>query len=148
MLKRLLIATGALALVGADAMPAPVTVRIVLTHLRSSAGEVRLCVWHEAAAFPDCEKGKNVRSLSAAASPTVTVELKDLQPGTYAVSAIHDENDNRVLDKGRFGLPTEGVGFSRNPAIVFGPPSFKAARFAAEADTTATIQMKYFLAKA
>ena len=38
--------------------------------------------------------------------------------------AVHDENGNRDLDRGRLGLPLEGLGFSRDAPIVAGPPRF------------------------
>ena len=135
----------ALLLTGASDPPEPVTVNLVLTGLRSSTGEVRLCVWREAAGFPDCRKGQDVRLLAAPAAPEVRLSVTGLAPGSYAVSAIHDENGNRRLDKSLIGIPTEGVGFSRNPRITFGPPSFAKARFDASREPTQTIRMKYFL---
>jgi uncharacterized protein (DUF2141 family) len=43
-------------------------------------------------------------------------------------------------------IPREGVGFSRNPALRFGPPAFKSAVFpVAGAPVTQTISLKYFL---
>lgn len=121
------------------------TVNIVLTGLRSSAGEVRVCVWHDGQSFPDCRKGQDVRMLAAPAAPEVRLAVPDLTPGTYAISVIHDENDNRRLDRSVVGIPTEGVGFSDNPRLMFGPPSFSKARFQADRDLTQTIRIKYFL---
>ena len=56
--------------------------------------------------------------------------LQDLDFGTYAIAVIHDENSSKELETGIFGIPKEGVGFSNNPKIIFGPPSFKDASFA------------------
>jgi len=120
-------------------------VRLVLTGLRSAAGEVRVCLWREAQSFPDCRRGHNVRMIAAPAAPEVRLELSDLEPGSYAVSAIHDENGNRRLDRTMVGIPTEGVGFSHNPRLMFGPPPFDKARFDAAGETTQTIRMRYFL---
>lgn len=119
--------------------------RIVLTGLRSSAGEVHLCLWHDGARFPDCSRGVGVRSLSAPAAPTVTIDVTQVTPGAYAVSAIHDENDNKRLDTNSFGIPSEGFGFSQNPRILFGAPSYRASTFQVAGAATETIQMKYFL---
>lgn len=117
----------------------------MLTGLRSSAGEVRVCVWHEGKGFPDCRKGQDVRMLSAPAAPEVRLAVEGLAPGSYAVSVIHDENGNRRLDKNMIGIPTEGVGFSHNPGLTFGPPAFAKARFDAATEATQTIRMRYFL---
>lgn len=141
--RRISLALTALLLIGA-AEP-PLTLNLVLTGLRSTKGEVRLCLWQRAEAFPDCKKGKDVRLLSAPAAQEVRIAVTDLTPGSYAVSVIHDENGNRKLDKNFMGIPTEGVGFSRNPHMTFGPPSFEKARFELSAEATQTIRMKYFL---
>lgn len=117
----------------------------MLTGLRSSAGEARVCLWHESMAFPDCKRGQNVQKLAAPAAPTVTIPVTGLRPGAYAVSVIHDENGNRLLDKSVIGMPTEGIGFSNNPRLLFGPPKYAAVRFDATADTRTTVRMKYYL---
>jgi len=78
-----------------------------------------------------------------AANPVL--DIAGLAPGVYAVSAIHDENDNRKLDKSFIGMPTEGVAFSNNAKIAFGPPKFEKVRFHVEGETTQTMRMRYFL---
>lgn len=73
------------------------------------------------------------------------LDFVDLPPGSYAVALFHDENDNGRLDK-RFGIPTEGFGFSNNPHLWFGPPSFKAARVALTAGRVdETVRLTYLL---
>ena len=63
----------------------------------------------------------------------------------YAVAVIHDENGNAKLDTFA-GIPKEGFGFSRNPAIGFGPPRFAAARFTLDGDGGAErIRLRYIL---
>ncbi len=67
---------------------------------------------------------------SAPAHPgIVTLQIDGVPPGTYAAEAYHDENDNKTLDLSLFGLPEEGMGFSRNARMFFGPPRFDAASF-------------------
>ncbi len=132
-------------LMGSAPAPEAATVHLVVSGVRSTAGELRVCLWHEEASFPNCTKGQDVRRAALPAAPTVTVDFADLKPGAYAVSVIHDENANRKLDTSLVGLPREGVGFSRNPRILFGPPSFKASRFEATGETRQEIRLKYFL---
>ena len=45
-----------------------------------------------------------------------------------AVTLFHDANRNGVLDKGLFGIPREGFGFSANPTIWKGAPAFEDCR--------------------
>lgn len=112
--------------------------------LRSPKGVLRICVTTNPAKFPDCKGDPTAvtRSISAA-SPHL--ELAGLPTGDYAIAVIHDENGNGKLDTFA-GIPREGVGFSRNPKLSFGPPRFDSARFPVSgAATPQTIKLKYFL---
>ena len=73
----------------------------------------------------------------------VTVVFDKLKPGTYAVSVIHDENDNKELDTKAFGIPKEGVGFSNNVMGKFGPPSFQDASIKLAGEESLNIDLKY-----
>ena len=59
------------------------------------------------------------------------VEFKDVKPGTYAISAIHDENKNNELDMRwlPWPKPKEGVGVSNDPENRAGPPKWETAKF-------------------
>ena len=71
----------------------------------------------------------------------VTWTFKDLSTGTYAVSAIYDQNGNGKLDTGLFKIPKEPIGMSNDAKSTFGPPSFKKASFSLEASSQITIQL-------
>ena len=72
------------------------------------------------------------------------ITFADIKPGNYAVSVLHDENQNKDLDQGKLGIPKEGYGFSNNVMGVMGPPSFRKARFRVPAGKSSiTIKMKY-----
>ncbi len=58
-----------------------------------------------------------------------TVTLEGIPPGTYAVMVHHDINGDGEINRNRFGQPTEGIGFSRDAPMLFGPPRFKDASF-------------------
>jgi len=45
-------------------------------------------------------------------------------PGKYALSFIHDENENKKLDTNLIGVSKEGFGYSRDAMGKFGPPKF------------------------
>ncbi|MDO7834545.1 DUF2141 domain-containing protein [Sphingobium sp. HBC34] len=117
---------------------------MVLDGLRSTRGQVMVCVTRSPAYFPDCSKDPDRRHVSVPAGRG-PIALGPVAPGTYAIAIIHDENGNGRLDTFA-GIPREGVGFSRNPAIRFGAPSFKSASFpVAGAPVTQVIRLKYFL---
>ncbi|MFD0849985.1 DUF2141 domain-containing protein [Sphingosinicella xenopeptidilytica] len=143
MLKRVLIMAACLPLLGA-APPPQASLHLTFEGLRSQKGTIRLCLWRDASGYPDCTRGTGATKESVTAS-NPTLDITGLPPGEYAVSAIHDENDNRKLDKSFIGMPTEGVAFSNNAKIAFGPPKFEKVRFHVEGETTQTMRMRYFL---
>jgi uncharacterized protein (DUF2141 family) len=112
--------------------------------LRSQKGVVRLCLVRDAADFPDCSKGATaIRRVLPAANPRIRFE--GLPLGDYAIAVIHDANDNARLDT-MMGIPREGFGFSRNPAIRFGPPRYSSARFPVTGDAEKQqVRIRYLL---
>lgn len=58
----------------------------------------------------------------------ITVTFKNVKPGTYAIMALHDENENNRMDFEANGMPKESYGMSNNP-MSFGPPQFSEAKF-------------------
>jgi len=118
--------------------------RIDVDGLRNAKGLIQMCVTSDPARFPACVDDAHAvtRVVPATAKGVV---IGGLPHGGYAVSVIHDENANRRLDTFA-GIPREGFGFSRNPAIRFGPPRFDDARFAFGADAPEQhVRVKYLL---
>lgn len=76
---------------------------------------------------------------------SVAVVFENLKPGDYAVSVIHDENENGDLDSNFLGMPTEGFGFGNNAMGTFGPPSFEKAKITVRDKDTSiqAINIKY-----
>lgn len=123
----------------------PSALDLSITGLRNAKGNVLICLTANANAFPDCSKDAAAHKMIVPAAKAANVHFGDLAPGTYAVSLIHDENGNGKLDTAMM-MPREGFGFSRNPAIRFGPPKFAAAQFSIGAgETVQAIKVKYFL---
>lgn len=69
--------------------------------------------------------------------------FKDVPDGTYAISVMHDFNNNRELEKNMLGMPTEGFGFSNDAMGRFGPPDFKKASFEFSKQKEIVIKMRY-----
>lgn len=79
-----------------------------------------------------------------ARSGSVTARFADVPPGRYAISVLHDENDNKKMDRNFIGIPKEGYGFSRDAKVIAGPPSFDDAAFdVAEAPGEQTLSLRY-----
>lgn len=74
----------------------------------------------------------------------VVAEFSDVPAGPFAISVFHDEDLDRELDTGLFGIPTEDYGFSNDARGRFGAPSFEDARLeiAAGESTTVTVSIE------
>ena len=61
----------------------------------------------------------------------VDVTFNGLAPGAYAVSVVHDENENGKLDIRYFPYPRpeEGAGVSNDATATIGPPSWSDSTF-------------------
>lgn len=116
-----------------------------LAQLRNADGHVHLCLSRVPARFKRCSDDPLARKLSTPAGDAGALRFEGLPSGDYALAVIHDENSNRRLDTFA-AIPREGFGFSQNPAIRFGPPSFSEARFAIGAGAVRqNVRMKYLL---
>ena len=113
-----------------------------MERLRSTKGVLRICLTTDATRFPSCIGDANAIRLHLPATEK-SFSLPGLRYGGYALAVIHDENGNHQLDK-LAGIPREGFGFSRDPAVRFGPPRFASARFEVGHETESErVKMRY-----
>jgi len=129
------------AILPANGAPAA-SLDLSITGLRSGKGMIRVCLTADPANFPGCIDDKRAITRSVPATQH-DIRIAGLAPGNYAAAVIHDENSNARLDTFA-GIPREGFGFSRNPAIRFGPPRFSSAAFAVDGVAqTQQVTMRY-----
>lgn len=96
------------------------------------SGGALFAVVNTAEAYDDI--GKNALSATREKIKNGQAQSKFyLPPGWYAVSVVHDQNNNAKLDKNFFGLPKEPYGFSNNPNSL-GKPSFEEVKFKMDAN--------------
>lgn len=104
------------------------TLLIVVVGATDGGGVSRLAFYDKAEGFNDLEY-----AVRRATAPINNGESKMLVPvdalaRSFAIAVFHDENGNGVLDRNRFGIPTERYGFSNNARGLTGPPSFDDAK--------------------
>lgn len=119
------------------------TLKVLITGLHSSNGSVLVSLFNQEKGFPSQSgkafKKEKINIVGGIASAIIT----DIPPGSYAIAVLHDENNNLEMDTRIFGLPKEGYGFSNNAKGLFGPPSFKDARFAYSPTQIVKINIRY-----
>lgn len=115
--------------------------QVTVKGIKGTNGNVRVGLFNQEEKFlKSAWKGQVVK-----ASETITVFFENIPNGVYALSVIHDENQNEKLDSNLIGIPKEGFGFSNNVMGSFGPPGFDKASFEVNnEDKKLTIDLKYF----
>jgi uncharacterized protein (DUF2141 family) len=107
----------------------PTQVHVEVVGLRNNKGQVLCSLFSSAIGFPK-QDDKGVAHYAAEISDRqASCKFSGIAPGTYAVSAFHDENSNRKLDSNFMEVPREGVAASNNARGRFGPPKFNDAAF-------------------
>jgi uncharacterized protein (DUF2141 family) len=83
---------------------------IIVQNVKEHKGTIRVGLFNSENDFlKKAVSGKIVK----ADADKITVVFENLKPGEYAVSVIHDENENAELDKNSFGIPKEGFCFGK-----------------------------------
>ncbi len=113
--------------------PANSAIVVDVGPLRALAGSVACRLFKSPSGFPYASNDTVTVRVKAAA-PTVRCAFENVPPGTYAIVVLHDENDNRKLDKNRLGIPLEGYGVSNNHTHALAAPRWDEAKFGVERD--------------
>ena len=80
---------------------------------------------------------------------TTRVVIDHVPPGDYGAQVFHDENNNNEVDRGIFGIPKEGVGFSRDSFTGLASPKWHNAVFAhGQQSQGIRVQLRYMLGSA
>ncbi|MBE7169791.1 MAG: DUF2141 domain-containing protein [Williamsia sp.] len=116
---------------------------VEITGLHNNKGYVLLSLFSQKEGFPSHPDKAYANDRTSIKDGKAFFEFKSLPAGTYAIAVLHDENENLKMDTKFLGLPKEGYGFSQDPTLVFGPPSFKNASFQHNATQLIRIAIKY-----
>lgn len=112
--------------------------------LQNQKGFLCIRLFTESKGFPEGDGKSTKRECVKITEEPIRFSFKNLTAGSYAVAAFHDANGDLKLNRNAAGMPTEGYGFSNNPAIKTGPPKFGQTVFlVAGPNTGVKIQMKY-----
>lgn len=122
----------------------PVRLEVQIENLKTDDGQILGLLFANEDGFPDnATKAKQSKIVDLRREGS-RISFDGLEPGKYAVAIIHDLNRNEKLDTGLFGIPKEGIGFSNNPKLGFGAPSFNKVAIDVRTSSTATITLKHY----
>ena len=103
-------------------------IHVDVVGLRNDKGQILCDLFTSAEAFPAHPERANAHVVSTLSQRKAVCAFRNVPPGRYAISVVHDENMNGKLDR-VLGMPSEGVGTSRDARGHFGPPKFEDAVF-------------------
>lgn len=102
---------------------------IQIHHAKSDQGKIRILIFSSEKGFPDQPENALKSYSITPKNKSGQLLVEDLPEGKYAVSVIHDEDENGKLNSNAVGYPSEKFGFSNNPKVYFSIPSFEKVAF-------------------
>ncbi len=117
---------------------------VQVINFQNNKGSCLVCLFDNAKGFSG--KGEPVKKMVVnPGNGTATAVFDNVAEGTYAVSVIHDVNNNNKFDTNFLGIPTEGYGASQNKLPYAAAPKFDANKFTItpNSTTTSTIKLRY-----
>ena len=102
-----------------------ITLKVTIENVLSDEGQI-LAALHTQDTFM---RGQGIQNFKLEAKTgSISFVFLNVKPGTYAISSLHDENENQRMDFHDSGMPKEKYAMSGNE-MAMGPPSFKDVKF-------------------
>lgn len=97
---------------------------IKISGIRSQKGQIILNVFKNSEDYEQEKVSEKLIFDKKTMSSDLLILNCDLDPGTYGITLIDDENKNEQLNKNLIGIPKEGFGFSNFYMEKMKKPSF------------------------
>ncbi|MEP0132029.1 MAG: DUF2141 domain-containing protein [Eudoraea sp.] len=102
-----------------------ITVKVTIENVLSDEGQI-LAALHTQDTFM---RGLGIQNFqSKAKTGSISFVFEDVKPGAYAISSLHDANENQRMDFEDSGMPKENYAMSGNE-MNQGPPTFQDVKF-------------------
>jgi uncharacterized protein (DUF2141 family) len=121
------------------------SLEVKVSGFKNYRGDVQIAIWNSSIGFPD-DYNTSYITKTESAKANLSALIENLKPGTYGIALYHDKNRNSKLDTNFLGIPKEGFGFSNNPRILTGAPSFSNVKFTIQENQkkVINIRLKHF----
>ena len=101
-------------------------ITVTIENLKSNEGKVLIGLYNSEDDFLSKVFMGKVVSI---ANNSCSITFEDVPEGIYAVSYVHDENDNGKMDTNFVGIPKEDYGCSNNAKGFMSAPKWEDAKF-------------------
>lgn len=109
--------------------------------IKNSTGFINIAMFNSPDGFPSNYNNTVFSTSEKIYGDNFSFTIKDISPGQYSIAIYVDNNKNKTLDTGVFGIPLEQYGFSQNPKIQFKAPTFEETSFELSEDTYLNIKL-------
>jgi uncharacterized protein (DUF2141 family) len=117
-------------------------VEVTVTGFTNERGKALVALFLSARGWPGDQGLAFARAVVEIREGRAVAAFEGVPAGPFALSVFHDVDEDRVLDTGVFGIPSEDYGFSRGARNRFGPPGFEAARLDLAAGETMPVAVQ------
>lgn len=101
------------------------TIELVISETSSDTGVIRLLIFDQDKGWPESiDKAWKLVTLPIK-NGTAQQTIANVPAGNYAITVFHDQDEDGVIRKNKIGYPLDAFGFSNNPSLLFGVPSFE-----------------------
>jgi uncharacterized protein (DUF2141 family) len=118
----------------------PSSVLIEVSGFKNTRGTLNCRLFTKAADFPDGDGIVTLRVPITGSNTSCSFSI--VEPGTYAIAVVHDENGNGKLDKNFVGVPSEGYGVSNNKTYALSAPKWNESNFTLGATESKALLVK------
>ncbi len=103
-----------------------ITITVTVPNVTSSDGKVMFGLYDESTFM---KAGPIQSDKSEIKDGIAKITFTNVPEGVYAISCVHDANDNDRMDFEANGMPKENYGVSNNQMNLYGPPTWSEAKF-------------------
>lgn len=101
------------------------TIELVISETSSDNGVIQVLIFDQDQGWPEsldkAWKMVTIPIKNGLGKKTIT----EVPAGNYAVTVFHDHDENGEIRKNKIGYPIDPFGFSNNPSLLFGVPTFE-----------------------
>ena len=108
--------------------PSPVRLFVNVENVRSSQGLIAVTLYADDSRRFLARRGSLYVGRVPARAGTTRICIHLPRTGVWGLAVYHDVDSDRRFDRSSVGLPAEPYGFSNNPRVLFGLPSFRSVR--------------------
>jgi len=101
-------------------------IRLHFSGIKTQKGEILIAMFNNETGFPE-DGSKAFKTWKF--SPASTITLQNIPPGTYAITLLHDLDNNQKMTFNLFGIPKDGYSSTPDGGPRFSKPKYKSSLF-------------------